>query len=82
MSIFGKFLSDKEHPLIKQAQPIVEAINELENQFKDLSSEQLKQKTEELKVSLGKGQSLDDILPEAFSQIRESAKKNAWSAAF
>ena len=53
----------------------MEKINRLEEGLKVLSSEALKGKTSELKERLQKGETLDDILPEAFSLVRESARR-------
>ena len=61
--------------VIKQLQPLVAKINELENDFVKLSDEGLKAKTQEFKERLAKGETLDDLLPEAFASVREAAKR-------
>ncbi|GAA4363258.1 preprotein translocase subunit SecA [Kangiella marina] len=53
----------------------VERINQLEAEFEALSDEQVKAKTEEFKQRLEQGESLDDILPEAFAAVREASKR-------
>src|SRR5690348_12813140 len=53
----------------------VNAINALEQQLVALSDEQLRARTGELKERLGKGETLDDILPDAFATVREAAKR-------
>ena len=69
--IFGSY-SDRE---IKRIKPIVEKINALEGNFEKLSDAELKQKTNEFKERLDSGETLDDILPEAFATVREASKR-------
>ena len=75
MSIFKKIFGDANDRYIKTLQPIVEKINYLEPAIQKLSSEQLGEKTEEFKERLQKGETLDDILPEAFALVREAGKR-------
>ncbi|NOX73413.1 MAG: preprotein translocase subunit SecA, partial [Alphaproteobacteria bacterium] len=58
---------------IKATQPLVDQINALEDEFKALSDDEIKAKTQEFKDRLEKGESLDDLLPEAFANAREAA---------
>ena len=58
---------------IKSARPLVERINALEPEFKALSDDGLKQKTEEFKTRIAAGEDLDKLLPEAFANCREGA---------
>ncbi|PRX31184.1 preprotein translocase subunit SecA [Meinhardsimonia xiamenensis] len=67
---------------LKAARPIVEKINALEPEFEKLSDEGLKEKTAEFKARLEKGESLDDLLPEAFANCREAAKRALGLRAF
>jgi len=67
--IFGSY-SDKE---IKRIMPIVEEIEALEPKMKSRSDAELKAKTDEFRQRLKKGETLDDILPEAFAAVREAA---------
>ncbi|MEX2438204.1 MAG: preprotein translocase subunit SecA [Candidatus Babeliales bacterium] len=60
---------------LKKLIPIVEKINKLEPAFEKLSDADLKYKTIEFKERLSRGQSLDDILPEAFAAVREASKR-------
>ncbi len=60
---------------IKKLQPIVDQINALEPKISALSIEQLAAKTNEFKGQIAQGKSLDDILPEAFAVVRETAKR-------
>ena len=67
-----KTYSEKE---VKRVRPIVDKINELEESILKLTDEQLKNKTNEFKERLSKGETLDDILPEAFAVVREASKR-------
>ena len=60
---------------IKKLQPIVDRINSLEKEIKILKDEELRGKTNEFKQRLKSGESLDDILPEAFAVVRETARR-------
>ncbi|MBS4959570.1 MAG: preprotein translocase subunit SecA [Clostridiales bacterium] len=69
--IFGNY-SDKE---IKKIRPIVEKINQLEPEIEKLSDDELKAKTTEFKERLSKGETLDQLLPEAYAVVREASKR-------
>ncbi|NLO91494.1 MAG: preprotein translocase subunit SecA [Elusimicrobia bacterium] len=60
---------------LKKLQPKLEAINALEEEYKALSDEQLKAKTEEFRKRLAEGETEDDLLPEAFAAVREAASR-------
>lgn len=60
---------------LRRIQPIVDKINALEPGISALSDESLAAKTVEFKNRLAKGQTLDDILPEAFAVVREASKR-------
>ena len=62
--------SEKE---VKRVMPIVEQINSLEDSMKKLSDAELRNKTDEFKKRLSEGETLDDILPEAFAVVREAS---------
>lgn len=70
-----KIFGTKNERELKRLFKIVEEINSLEPQFSSLSDEALKAKTEEFKERLYKGQSLDELLKEAFATVREVAKR-------
>ncbi|NMB33243.1 MAG: preprotein translocase subunit SecA [Clostridium sp.] len=69
--IIGSY-SDRE---LKRINPIVDKIENLETQMEGLDDEQLKAKTPEFKKRIREGESLDDILPEAFAVVREASKR-------
>ena len=75
MSILGKIFGDPNEKYIKNLQPTIEKIGSFEKELSSLSKEELKEKTDTLKERLKKGGTLNDILPEAFSLIRESGKR-------
>ena len=60
---------------LKRIMPIVDEIEEVEPKIKELSDEQLKAKTTEFKARLAEGETLDDILPEAFAVVREASHR-------
>lgn len=72
LSKIFKSYSEKE---VQRVMPIVEKINNIEPNIEKLTDEQLKAKTSEFKERLQKGETLDDILPEAFAVVREASKR-------
>jgi len=60
---------------LRRLQPIVDEINALEPEMQKLSDDQLRAKTDEFKDRLAHGETLDDILPEAFAVVRETARR-------
>lgn len=74
MALFGKLFGSNEKE-VNKLRPIVAAINALEERMVALPDEDLKAKTEEFRERLGKGETLDQILPEAFAVVRETAKR-------
>jgi preprotein translocase subunit SecA len=68
-------LGDPNARKLKKYQPYITEINLLEEDIKPLSDEQLKAKTVEFKQRLANGETLDDILPEAFAVVRESGRR-------
>ncbi|PCD76395.1 preprotein translocase subunit SecA [Pseudothioclava arenosa] len=67
---------------VKAARPIVAKINALEPEFAALTDAQIKEKTEEFKARVAEGESLDALLPEAFANCREAAKRALGLRAF
>jgi preprotein translocase subunit SecA len=67
---------------IKSVRPLVDAINALEPEFQALSDDGIKEKTVAFKARLAAGESLDDILPEAFANCREAARRALGLRAF
>lgn len=75
MSIFKRIFGDPNEKYLKKIKFIVEKINSLEKNFEKIPDEKLKEKTFEFKERLKKGETLGDILPEAFALVREAAKR-------
>ena len=71
-NIFGTHSSRE----VKRIMPIVDKIEKLRPQMQGLSDSELRDKTREFKERLAKGETLDDILPEAFAVVREGAKRS------
>ena len=70
-----KLFGSRNDRLLKQYRKTVTRINAMEPDYEKLSDEQLKAKTQEFKERVAKGESLDDILPEAFAVVREGSKR-------
>ena len=68
-------LTDSNERELKKLAPLVQAINSLEPQFERLPNAELRGKTEELKKRLADGESLEEVLPQAFAAVREAAKR-------
>ena len=70
--LLKKIFGDPNAKELKDIQGIVDKINALEPEMQALSSANLAAKTGEFKLRLAKGETLDDILPEAFAVVRET----------
>ena len=75
MGLFEKLFGTHSQNELKRIYPIVDHIEALEPEFQKLSDEELRGKTAEFKERLAKGETLDDILPEAFATVREAASR-------
>ena len=75
MGLFTKLFGTRSDRELKHIQPTVDKILRLEEEYKALSEEALKAKTQEFKDRLEQGETLDDILPEAFAAVREAADR-------
>ncbi|MCK9352164.1 MAG: preprotein translocase subunit SecA [Candidatus Paceibacterota bacterium] len=73
MSILKKIFGDENLKALKKIQPIVDTINSLEAEIKKMPAEAFPERTALLRARLGKGETEDDILPEAFALVREAA---------
>ena len=60
---------------LRRIEPLVRKVEELRPKMQELSDEQLRNKTDEFKARLSEGETLDDILPEAYAAVREGAKR-------
>ena len=73
LNFLTKLFGSSNDRILKKIQPIIEQINEFEPRIQDLSDTQIGEKTTEFKNRLAKGETLDDILPEAFALVREAS---------
>jgi preprotein translocase subunit SecA len=73
--LMDKILRMGEGKVLRRLQGIVEQVNALEPAFHDMSDEELKEETGRFKERLAAGETLDDILPEAFAAVREAAQR-------
>ncbi len=75
MSFLSKLFGSESDKAVKEALPLVAEINALESGISALTDEELKAKTQEFKDRLKNGETLDQILPEAFAVVREASKR-------
>ncbi len=75
MGLFTKLFGDYSQKEIKRILPLQQKVLGLEEEYKALSDSELKAKTQEFKSRLANGETLDDILPEAFAACREAADR-------
>jgi len=74
-SIFTKIFGSRNDRTVKKLSKSVDLINQLETEYEALTDEQLKDKTSEFRQRLGKDQTTDDIMVEAFAVVREASKR-------
>jgi len=82
MSILSKIFGNANEKYLKSIAPLVDQVNALEPEFEKFSDYELKQKADQLGDLVKKGKALDDILPDAFSLVREAAKRTLDQRAF
>ncbi|QMV41651.1 preprotein translocase subunit SecA [Cohnella cholangitidis] len=75
LGLVKKIFGDANEREVKRLLKTVDQINGLESSIAQLSDDQLRAKTEEFRARIAKGESLDDILPEAFAVVREASKR-------
>jgi preprotein translocase subunit SecA len=75
VSVLDKILRAGEGRLLKKLESIAKQVNALEEDFVDLTDDELRAKTQEYKERYAEGESLDALLPEAFATVREAAKR-------
>jgi preprotein translocase subunit SecA len=74
-NVLERALRVGEGRLLRRLKHYAEAVNHLEDDFTQLTDDELKNETVELRERYGNGESLDDLLPEAFAAVREAAKR-------
>ena len=75
MNVIQKVFGTHSERELKRIEPLVKRIEELRPFMQQLSDAELKAKTEEFKKRLSEGETLDDLLPEAFAVVREAGKR-------
>ena len=75
LGIFKRFLGDNNEKEIKRMRAIVDEINSYEEELTELSDSSLTRHTDKFKERLANGETLDDILPEAFAVVREASRR-------
>ncbi len=73
--IFKRFSGSHYRRFLKKARPVVEKINAIEAEYQSLTEEQLRGKTDEFRNRIEKGETLDDLLPEAFAAVKNAARR-------
>lgn len=73
--VLGAIAGDYNQRQLNKLAPIVKKINELDKEWESLTDEQIKAKTAEFKARIAKGESLDDILPEAFATVKQACRR-------
>ena len=74
--LLNKILRAGEGRTLKKLKVITEQVNALESSFEDMTDEELRAQTDEFKERLADGESLDDLLPEAFATVSEAARRS------
>lgn len=75
MSVLSKIMRAGEGKILRKLHRIADQVNSIEEDFVDLSDAELRALTEEYKQRYADGETLDDLLPEAFATVREGAKR-------
>ncbi|MQS08924.1 preprotein translocase subunit SecA [Streptomyces alkaliphilus] len=75
MSVFSKLMRAGEGKILRKLHRIANQVNSIEEDFLDLSDAELRALTDEYRERLAAGETLDDLLPEAFATVREAAKR-------
>ena len=73
--IFKSFSGRHYRNYLKKCEPIVQKINQIEESYQSLTDEELRQKTEEFKKRHSEGESLDQLLPEAYAAVKNAARR-------
>ena len=75
MSFFEKILRAGEGRMLRRLEVIAKAVNSIEETYENLTDAELRDLTDQFKERLADGETLDDILPEAFATVREASKR-------
>ncbi len=75
MSLITKVFGTSNDRIVKKIYPVVNQINSLEPKMVSLTDAEIRQKTDEFKERLASGETMDDLLPEAFATVREASRR-------
>ena len=75
MSVFDKIFGTHSERELKLIEPIIQKIESYDEEYQKMTDEELRMKTTEFKKRLEEGETLDDILPEAYATVREAASR-------
>ncbi|QCI20350.1 preprotein translocase subunit SecA [Buchnera aphidicola (Brachycaudus cardui)] len=75
IKFFTKIFGNRNNRILKKLKKIVYSTNQLEKNFEKLSDKKLKEHTKLFRLRLSQGETLDDLLPEAFATVREASKR-------
>ncbi len=75
LGLLKKIFGTAQSRLIHRYQQVVKLVNKFELQFQSLSDEELKAKTEEFKARIAAGESVDDLLPEAYATVKNACRR-------
>ncbi|MEX1254980.1 MAG: preprotein translocase subunit SecA, partial [Dehalococcoidia bacterium] len=76
LKFLTNILGDSNEKEVRRLDPLVEEVNELEPQMAALPDDELRAKTDEFRERLAAGETLDDILPEAYAAVREASRRH------
>ena len=79
--VIDKILRMGEGKVLKQLEAIAKQVNAIEDEFRSMTDEELRGMTDEFRERLAAGESLDDIMPEAFATVREAVTELVGHAA-
>src|SRR4026208_1975818 len=74
-TLLAKVIGTQNDRELKRLRPLVEQVNALEPSVKALTDEQLRAKTPEFRERLARGETLNDLMPEAFAVVREAGRR-------
>jgi len=75
VSVIDKVLRIGEGKILRRLEAVAKAVNAIEDDFKAMSDDELRAMTDEFRKRLDDGESLDDLMPEAFATVREAARR-------
>ena len=76
MPILDRLLRAGEGRILRKLQGLASQVNALEDDFVAMSDAELREETDRFKARIADGESVDDLLPEAFANVREAAKRS------